>query len=110
LKESPENPWIIVEGFFDCMKLHDLGYRKVIALMGSFMSPKQEELLKNSLTPESRVILMLDEDEAGQEAREQIAQRLAKLAFLRIHVFDQLGAQPDQLSYEELSQIVGGAL
>jgi DNA primase len=45
-KELPENPWIIVEGFFDCMKLHEIGYRKVIALMGSFMSPKQEELLR----------------------------------------------------------------
>jgi DNA primase len=110
LRESPENPWIIVEGFFDCMKLHELGYRKVVALMGSFMSPKQEELLKKSLTPESRVILMLDEDEAGQEAREAIAHRLAKFAFVRIHVFDTAGAQPDQLSYEELSQIVGGAL
>jgi bacteriocin-like protein len=53
---------------------------------------------------------MLDEDEAGQEAREEISQRLAKFSFVRVHVFDKPGAQPDQLSYEELSQIVGGAL
>ena len=25
---------VIVEGFFDCMKLHQFGYRKTVALMG----------------------------------------------------------------------------
>ena len=25
---------MIVEGFFDCMKLHQFGYRKTVALMG----------------------------------------------------------------------------
>ena len=36
IKES--GPLVIVEGFFGCMKLHQLGCRKVVALMGSTLS------------------------------------------------------------------------
>jgi DNA primase len=110
MQEPPEKPLVIVEGFFDCMKLYQHGCRKVVALMGSFMSAKQEELLRKYTNAESRIILMLDEDEAGQEARQEIAGRLATFAFVRIHVFDQPGTQPDQLSSEELSQALGGDL
>ena len=48
-------------------------------------------------------------DEAGQEARQEIAARLATFAFVRIHVFDEAGTQPDQLSSEELTQALAGA-
>ncbi len=30
-----QGPLVIVEGFFDCMKLHQHGWRRVVALMGS---------------------------------------------------------------------------
>lgn len=110
IQQPPEEPLVIVEGFFDCMNLHQHGCRKVVALMGSFMSAKQEELLRKHTSAESRIILMLDEDEAGQEARQKIATRLAAFAFVRIHVFDEAGTQPDQLSSEELSEALGGAL
>jgi len=46
IKEPTDKPLLIVEGFFDCMKIHDHGYRKVVALMGSSMSPAQEELIR----------------------------------------------------------------
>jgi 5S rRNA maturation endonuclease (ribonuclease M5) len=95
--------------FFDCMKLHQHGYRKVVALMGSFMSAKQEELLKKHRSSWSHVILLLDEDEAGQEAREKITARLATFAFVKVHVFDKADTQPEHLSAEELQQILGGA-
>jgi len=108
-QEPPEEPLIIVEGFFDCMKLHQHGCRKVVALMGSFMSGQQEELLRKHTNAESRILLMLDEDEAGQEAREEIAGRLAKFAFVKIHIFDEPGMQPEHLSADEIAKIIGGA-
>jgi DNA primase len=105
IKEPAEKPLVIVEGFFDCMKLHQFGYRKVVALMGSTMSAAQEELIKRHTDRNSQVIVMLDEDEAGKAGREDIAVRLAKFCFVKTHVFDQPDAQPDQLSAEEVAAL-----
>ena len=109
IKEPADKPLVIVEGFFDCMKLHQSGYRKVVALMGSTMSAGQEELVRRHTDAGSHVIVMLDEDEAGKAGREDIAVRLAKFCFVKTHVFDQPGAQPDQLSAEGVVEILGGA-
>jgi DNA primase len=86
-------PLVIVEGFFGCMKLHQFGYRKVVALMGSTMSAAQEELIKRHTDRNSQVIVMLDEDEAGKAGRDDIAVRLAKFCFA-----------------DEVRQILGGSL
>lgn len=110
IKEPADGPLIIVEGFFDCMKLHQNGYRKVVALMGSSMSPEQEELIRKHTSASTRIIVMLDEDEAGQTARGEIAARLAKFRFVKIHVFDSPGAQPEHLTSEQVQAIVGGAV
>jgi DNA primase len=109
IKEPVDMPLVIVEGFFDCMKLHQSGCRKVVALMGSTMSATQEELIRAHTNGETRVIVMLDEDEAGRAGREDIVVRLARFVFVKVHVFPEEGMQPDQLSPEELNNIVGGA-
>jgi DNA primase len=103
-------PLVIVEGFFGCMKLHQFGYRKVVALMGSTMSAAQEELIKRHTDRNSQVIVMLDEDEAGKAGRDDIAVRLAKFCFVKTHVFDQPDVQPEHLSADEVRQILGGSL
>ncbi|HXT13494.1 MAG TPA: CHC2 zinc finger domain-containing protein [Candidatus Angelobacter sp.] len=107
-KESPEKPLVIVEGFFDCMKLHQLGHRKTVALMGSSMSPAQEELIRENTDASSRVIVMLDEDEAGEAGREDIAARLSRFCFVKAHIFPKSDMQPEHLLPEELHEIVGG--
>jgi DNA primase len=103
-KEPADEPLIIVEGFFGCMKIHQAGHRKVVALMGSTMSLTQEELIRQH----SQVILMLDEDDAGRAGREDMAVRLAKFVFVKIHVFAEEGQQPDKLSVEDMQQLLGG--
>ena len=105
IKEPADKPLVIVEGFFDCMKLHQSGYRKVVALMGSTMSVAQEELIKRHTDRNSQIIVMLDEDEAGKAGREDIAVRLAKICFVKTHVFDQPDMQPDQLSVEDVATL-----
>jgi DNA primase len=104
LQQSDEQPLIIVEGFFDCMKLHQLGYRKVVALMGSTLSGAQEELLRNHAKSWNHVIVMLDEDGAGRAGREDLACRLSKFCFVKVHVFDKEDTQPEDLSPEELER------
>ena len=88
------------------MKLHQFGCRKVIALMGSTLSTAQEELIRKHVDPKSQVIVMLDEDEAGRAGREDMAVRLAKFCFVRIHTFAKEGQQPDDLTAEEVAALL----
>lgn len=106
IKQPAETPLVIVEGFFDAIKLHQHGCRKVVALMGSHLSAAQEELIRQTTTAHSQIIVMLDEDDAGQAAREQIAGRLAKFAFVKIHVFDRPAMQPEHLSAEDVRSLL----
>ena len=106
LKEPTDQPLIIVEGFFGCMNLHQHGYRKVVALMGSTMSPRQEELIRTQLKGTRQIVVMLDENEAGRAGRDDIALRLAKFTFVTIHVFEEEDAQPESLTAEEVSQLL----
>jgi DNA primase len=105
IKEGAESPLIIVEGFFDCMKLHQHGCKKVVALMGSTLSAAQEELIRKVTDHKSQIIVMLDEDEAGRAGREDIAVRLSKFSFVRIHAFEKENQQPDNLSAEEVAAL-----
>ncbi len=109
-KEPPEVTMVIVEGFFGCMKLHEHGCSKVVALMGSTMSTAQEELIRKHTDHKSQVIVMLDEDEAGRAGREDIANRLSKFCFVKVHVFEQEGQQPEDMSKEDVIQLFGDFL
>ncbi len=107
IEESDDQPLVIVEGFFDCMKLAQHGYNRTVALMGSTLSPNQEELVRQNTTSETRIVLMLDEDEAGRAARAEIVQRLAVGRFVKIVPLPEDAGQPDQLSAEELAELLG---
>jgi DNA primase len=106
IKEPADKPLVIVEGFFGCMALHQLGMKKVVALMGSTMSIAQEELIRRHTNPENQIIVMLDEDEAGQAGRDDIACRISKICFVKIHVFAQSGMQPEHLAAEEVQSLL----
>jgi DNA primase len=106
IKQPADEPLVIVEGFFDAMRLHQHGCRKVVALMGSTMSAAQEELIGKHTNRDSRIIILLDEDEAGQVGRDDIAVRLAKFCFVTVHPFDKPGTQPDQLSAEDVCSLL----
>lgn len=68
----------IVEGFMDVIAFYKVGILNTIALMGTNFSSFQTELLKNF-----KVILMLDQDQAGLKASLKIIQKLVKN---KIHV------------------------
>jgi DNA primase len=109
VKEPAGKPLVIVEGFFDCMMLHQLGCRKVVALMGSTMSHAQEEIIVKHINRQSRVVIMLDRDEAGAAGAADIAVRLSQHAFVRVNIFGEEVTQPDELTEGELAEITGGA-
>jgi DNA primase len=64
---------VVVEGFFDCFKVHLAGLPCVVALMGCSLSLRHEELLCEHFR---EVVLLLDGDRAGRAAAAAIAQRL----------------------------------
>jgi DNA primase len=92
------------------MKLHQHGWRKVVALMGSTMSAAQEELIRQHTSSQSHVIVMLDENEAGKAGREDIACRLSKFCFVRVHQFSQPDMEPEHLTPEQVQQLLEGVL
>ena len=106
--ESDASPLVIVEGFFACIALWQHGIRRVVALMGSSLSPHQEKLIAAAINSQSRIILMLDEDDAGKAASDEIAARLSKLCFIKTFVFGEVNMQPENLSADALEEIRGG--
>jgi DNA primase len=96
---------IVVEGFFDCLRVHQAGYHNVVALMGDSLSEVQEQLLLERFP---QLVLMLDGDQAGRRASQQLAARLwGKVSLSLVEVPS--GRQPDQLSSEEIARILCGA-
>lgn len=92
---------IIVEGFFDCMKVHQAGFPNVVALMGSSMSDAQEKLFQQF----KKVILFFDGDDAGRTAAHAIAPRLMCRMFVKVVSLPD-GKQPDQLSSDEIKTLL----
>jgi DNA primase len=91
---------IVVEGFFDCVRVHQAGYPAVVALMGSAMSRAQEQLLIQRF---SRVTFMLDGDAAGRAASQALVDRLRPHCAVR-EVILPPGCQPDGLSAGEIKR------
>jgi len=96
---------VIVAGFFDCIKVHQAGYRCVVALMGSTLSADQVRLLERHF---EAAVLMLDGDDAGRAATAALAVYLgARLPLIIASV--PLGLQPDQMTDEEIRALLGEA-
>jgi DNA primase len=101
---SGEPAVVVVEGFFDCLKIYQAGLRSVVALMGAVLYRSPERALSESFR---QVVLMLDGDATGREASRIIADRLRRHCAVRV-VELPAHAQPDQLSAETIREILGG--
>jgi DNA primase len=95
---------ILVEGFFDTFKIHQAGHHNVAALMGSRLSDRQAKLLGTYF---DHVVLMLDGDEAGKSATTAAVTALSSIIVVQTIELAS-GAQPDQLTSQEINQILGG--
>jgi DNA primase len=93
---------IVVEGYFDCMRVHQAGFPWVVALMGSSLSAAQESGLRQHF---EGIVLMLDGDAAGRAASETIAARLPGSRSVQVvRVPD--ASQPDQLTHSTIRQLL----
>lgn len=105
LKEvEARRPIVLVEGFFDCVNVDQAGF-PVVALMGCSLSEAQEQLLTSDF---NSVVVMLDGDEVGRKAAEEISARLTRKMFVRVVDVGE-GRQPDQLSTDELKSLLSSS-
>jgi len=104
---AKEKGLIVVEGFFDCMRVWQAGFQNVVALMGSSLSDEQERLIVDAVGPNGKVALMFDEDDAGWAGREDALNRLASRVYVKVPGLGDEGLQPDSLSEEEIRERLG---
>jgi DNA primase len=74
---------IVVEGFFTVFEFWQRNSKNVVALMGSSMSTEQERLIVETVGPKGRVLLALDNDEAGRKGSADALSRLSSQVFVR---------------------------
>lgn len=102
--QCPLDHLVLVEGFTGVWWLHEHGYPKVVALMGSSGSDEQLALIVQATKPDGTVWLMPDGDDAGERCAHDLLVRLSPLRTVR---WLKLGAggQPTDLDQNELDAI-----
>ena len=96
------NTVVVVEGFFDCMKVHQAGVRSVVALMGAALYKSQRRTLLERF---HHITLLLDGDPTGRKASAAIAQKLRAQCCLRLIPLPD-GVQPDQMPAPEIVRVM----
>jgi DNA primase len=103
-RATGEHRVIVVEGFFDCMRVHQAGYPWVVSLMGARLSATQKDLLVDRF---ASVVLLLDGDQTGRTAAEQIAGDLAPACSVT-QVLLPPEMQPDQMAAADIRHVLIG--
>jgi DNA primase len=97
---------VVVEGFFDCMNVHQAGFPNVVALMGCSLSSQQADLLSRHF---DEALLLLDGDQAGEHATVKIAASLSTTIKVYCGCLP-IGRQPDELVADELRSVIRNAI
>ena len=67
---------ILVEGYFDCIGLHQVGVRHAVALCSTAITPGHLQLLRRAEA--TQLVLLLDGDQAGLQRRRAACRSLAR--------------------------------
>jgi DNA primase len=92
---------VLVEGFFDAMRLHQLGICHAVAIMGSSLSQMQEDQIVDAVGPQGKVTLLFDGDDSGRTCTQHVLSQLGKRVYTKALSLPD-GIQPDHLSREAL--------
>jgi 5S rRNA maturation endonuclease (ribonuclease M5) len=95
---------ILVEGPCDVWRLWEGGYHNAVALLGVSLTDAQQVLMESSGA--SRVIVFMDDDEAGQVAAQKIMKQLSR-SFRVVIAHAGQGRDPADLSVDEIKKILG---
>jgi DNA primase len=69
----PKKKWaLVVEGYFDVIALQEAGIECSLACCGTSLTKEQIELVSKIVGADGMIILLLDTDEAGEQAIERL--------------------------------------
>jgi len=103
-QERAPGPVILVTGFFDVMRLWQLGRRRVVALMDCEFKHSQLALLLHFF-PKEQFIALFDETEYGRAARDSVTSLLEPHAFVRVMRFHTEDRRVESLTAAELEEL-----
>jgi DNA primase len=106
LKEPADQPLLVVEGVFDCLRLAQIGYPRTVALLGSSLSDRQEILIRDAAGATGQVCLLLDADEAGRRGALDAAHRLSRSCAVRTLDIGEFRQQPELLERSEIEALL----
>ncbi|MDW8481360.1 MAG: DNA primase [Meiothermus sp.] len=86
---------VVVEGLFDAIALHQMGFTEAVAVLGSSLSPEQAHLLRRAEAAE--LYLAFDADEAGRRATLQSLNLEIARSFVVYAVLLEGGKDPGDL-------------
>jgi DNA primase len=107
--EAPASDLIVVEGFFSVFHLHQRGWPKTVALMGSSCSPEQAGLILRLTAECGRIWLMPDGDKAGIKCAEGVLTQVAPHRLIRWIKLDE-GNDPCDYTRETLVKWLPGSI
>lgn len=100
----------VVEGFKACLWMIQAGFRNTVAVMGSYLSERQQRMLHRF---GGTVVLCFDNDEAGRKATQQVGRLLWKPLYGRVktlpYPIHHNKTQPDDYPIPELVTMVQSA-
>ena len=85
---------IVVEGYFDCIRLHEAGFPTAVATMGTALTGSHGKLVKKTVP---RLVLCFDGDDAGQKAASAASKTLLPFGLEVDLIFLPKGEDPDSL-------------
>lgn len=78
-----EKGLVLVEGYFSVFRLFQAGFPQAVALMGSTLSAIQEELIISTVGHGGKIVLLMDNDEAGRNCQKDVLERLVRRCFVK---------------------------
>jgi DNA primase len=98
-------PLVVVEGFFGCLRVWQAGHHRVVALMGSQLSARQEEQLVHLAGESGQLILLFDGDAAGRRGAAQANHQLCERVSVSVAQLGD-GQQPESLRDADLLTLI----
>jgi hypothetical protein len=96
---------IVVESPISVWCLHQAGLVNVVALQGSVLGPRQEELISERLSASAKILIGLDADGAGQKGGEDCLFRLGKRFWVKRLDLSAFGGKPHRIAADRFEQV-----
>ncbi|RUM59612.1 MAG: DNA primase [Persephonella sp.] len=92
---------IIVEGYFDLLSMYQIGFKNIVATLGTSLTLEHGKLLKKFI---DKAILMFDNDKAGKEAVIR-ASKILLLYDIEVYYCPLADKDPDELARRGIKEV-----